>query len=59
MKRILIIVSAIVVILAIAVITLPFLIPSSVYKAQIEKAATTALGREVTLLGEAKLSYFP
>ena len=59
MKRILIIVTAIVVILAIAVITLPFLIPSSVYKAQIEKAATTALGREVTLLGEAKLSIFP
>ncbi len=59
MKRILIIVSAIVVILAIAIITLPFLIPSSVYKAQIEKAATTALGREVTLLGEAKLSIFP
>ncbi len=59
MKRILIVVSVIALLLVATLVALPFLIPSSVYKAQIEKAATSALGREVTLLGDAKLSVFP
>ena len=59
MKRTLIIISAVVLTLLIAVITLPFLIPASVYTAQIEKAATSALGREVTLTGDARISVFP
>lgn len=59
MKRILIISSSIIVILVIAAMAAPNFIPSSVYKSKIETAATTALQREVTLLGEAKLSVFP
>ncbi|GAB5458826.1 MAG: AsmA family protein [Henriciella sp.] len=59
MKRILIIASTIALVLVIGLFTLPYLIPSSVYRAQIEKSATEALGRDVTLLGEARLSVFP
>ncbi len=59
MKRLLIIASIFVLTLVTAAIAIPFLVPSSVYRAQIEQAASTALGREVTLLGEAKLSVFP
>lgn len=59
MKRILIIGSGIILVLIIALVTIPFLIPTSVYQAQIEKSATKALGRDVKLLGTAKLSVFP
>jgi len=59
MKRILIITGAIFGVLLLALIALPFLIPSSVYKTQIENAATSALGREVTLVGDPSLSIFP
>lgn len=59
MKRLLTIVSIIALVLVIGVFTLPYLVPSSVYRAQIEKAATNALGRDVTLVGEARLSVFP
>ncbi len=59
MKRLLIIFGAIVAVLIAIVAIVPFLIPSSVYKAQIESAATQALGRDVVLNGEASLSIFP
>ena len=59
MKRILIIGSGIILVLIIALVTIPFLIPTSVYQAQIEKSASKALGRDVKLLGTAKLSVFP
>jgi AsmA protein len=59
MKRILIIAGSILAVLVIAVIALPFLIPSSVYKSQIESAATKALGRNVTLIGSPSISVFP
>lgn len=59
MKRILIIAATLVLILIAGAITAPLLIPSSVYRAQIEKSATTALGRDVKLSGETKLSVFP
>ncbi|MEO1305124.1 MAG: AsmA family protein [Pseudomonadota bacterium] len=59
MKRLLIIFGALVAILLAVVAVVPFLIPSSVYKAQIESAATNALGREVVLKGDAKLSILP
>ena len=59
MKRILIIAGSILAVLVIAVIALPFLIPSSVYKSQIESAATKALGRNVTLIGSPSISIFP
>ena len=59
MKRLLIILGAVVAVLIAIVAIVPFLIPSSVYKAQIESAATQALGRDVVLNGEASLSIFP
>ncbi|MCR9078794.1 MAG: AsmA family protein [Hyphomonadaceae bacterium] len=59
MKRLLIILSALIAILLAAAVIIPFLIPTSVYKSQIESAATTALGREVTLKGDPKLSILP
>ena len=48
MKRILIITGAIPAILIAALIIVPFLVPTSVYKTQIEAAASTALDRRVT-----------
>ncbi len=59
MKRLLIILSALIAILIAAAVIIPFLIPTSVYKAQIENAATEALGRDVTLRGDAKISILP
>ena len=59
MKRVLIIIGLILAILIAALVTVPFLIPSEVYKAQIESAATKALGREVTLNGDARVSILP
>ena len=59
MKRILIIVSAILAVLVIAALVVPFLVPKSVYKAQIEKAATSALQRDVALTGDVSISVFP
>lgn len=59
MKRILIIAGAIVAILIAVLVTVPFLIPSSVYKAQVESAASKALGREVTFKGDPRVSILP
>lgn len=59
MKRILIIFSALIAILIAAAVIVPFLIPNSVYKAQIERAASKALDRDVKLRGEARLSILP
>ena len=59
MKRVLLIVSGIVVLLIIAAFSVPFFIPKSVYKNQIENAATNALQRDVTLAGDVKISVFP
>jgi AsmA protein len=59
MKRLFILVCALVVILLTAAVIVPFLIPTAVYKAQIETAATKALGRDVTLVGDPKLSILP
>ncbi len=42
-----------------ALLTMPFLIPKSVYRAQIERAAGEALQRKVTLDGDVRLSIFP
>lgn len=59
MKRVLLIISGIAVLLIIAAFSVPFFIPKSVYKAQIERAATNALQREVTLVGDVNISVFP
>ena len=59
MKRFLIIAGTIIAILIAALVTVPFLIPSSVYKAQVESAASKALGRNVTLKGDPRVSILP
>lgn len=59
MKRVLFIAGAIVAILIVALVTVPFLVPASVYKAQIESAATQALGRDVVLKGDPQISILP
>lgn len=59
MKRLFIILSALVAIMLAAAVIVPFLIPTSVYKSQIETAASAALDREVTLKGDPKLSILP
>ena len=59
MRRILIFAGAGLGVLLILLVTLPFFIPSSVYKTQIEQAATDALGREVSISGNARISIFP
>lgn len=59
MKRIFIIAGAIVAVLVAAVMIVPMLIPSDVYRQQIEKAATEALGREVKVTGKIGVSVFP
>ena len=45
--------------LLIALAALPFFVPASVYKAQIESAASNALGRSVSVEGKASISIFP
>jgi len=59
MKRILLILAGIFGLLLVTALAIPFFVPKSVYKAQIEKAATTALNREVLLTGDVSVSVFP
>lgn len=59
MKRLALIAGAIVLVLLAAAAIMPFLVPGEVYRAQIEKSASQALGREVTLTGDAGLSLLP
>jgi AsmA protein len=59
MKRVLIFLGALFAIVLAVIAVVPFLIPSSVYKAQIESAASKALGRDVVLNGDASLSILP
>ena len=59
MKRILLIAGGVLALLLIAAGVLPYLIPNEVYQRQIERAATDALGREVTLEGDVGLALFP
>lgn len=44
---------------ALAVLIVPNLIPQEVYRAEIEKAARAATGRNVTVTGEIKVAVFP
>ena len=44
---------------ALAVLIVPNLIPQEVYRAEIEKAAKAATGRNVTVAGEIKVGVFP
>ena len=59
MKRTLLILAGIFGLLLVTALTVPFFVPKSVYKTQIEKAATTALGRDVLLTGDVSVSVFP
>nr|WP_321441471.1 AsmA family protein [uncultured Hyphomonas sp.] len=59
MKRILLILAGIFGLLLVAALTVPFFVPKSVYKTQIEKAATGALNRDVVLTGDVSVSVFP
>ena len=59
MKRILLILAGIFGLLLVAALTVPFFVPKSVYKTQIEKAATSALNRDVVLTGDVSVSVFP
>ena len=59
MKRFIYILLGLISILVVAALVVPFLIPSEVYKNQIEKAATNALNRDVALNGDVKISVFP
>jgi AsmA protein len=59
MKRTILILAGIFGLLLVAALTVPFFVPKSVYKAQIEKAATGALNRDVLLTGDVGVSVFP
>ncbi|MEZ6001160.1 AsmA family protein [Hyphomonas sp.] len=59
MKRIVLILAGIFGLLLVAALTVPFFVPKSVYKAQIEKAATSALNRDVLMTGDVSVSVFP
>ncbi len=59
MKRFLLIGAGLLFVLVAAAVIIPFLVPNEVYRAQIEKSASKALGRDVTLTGEVGLSVLP
>jgi len=59
MKRIFIGVSLVLFLLITAIIGVALLTPKDVYKSRIEAAATSALGRDLTLNGDVGLSFFP
>ncbi len=59
MKRIVMIGAAILVVLVGIAAMVPFLVPDQVYRDQIEKTASAALGREVALTGEVDISLLP
>ena len=59
MKRILIISGAVFALLLAIAAIIPFLVPKSVYRAQVERAATEALQRDVILTGDVSISLLP
>ena len=59
MKKLLIAAAALVVVLVAGVVALPFFVPVSVYKNQIEAQAKAATGRDLAIKGDMKLSLFP
>lgn len=58
-KRIGLIAGGVVGLILVGVVVIPFLIPKEVYRTQIERAATQALQRQITLTGDVKVSIFP
>jgi AsmA protein len=53
------IIVGVVVLLAIAVVAIPFLVPASQYKAQIERSASDALGRDFRIGGSLRFTLWP
>lgn len=58
-KRVGLIAGGIVALLLVGLVTVPFLVPKEVYRAQIERSATQALQRQLTLTGDVRISIFP
>lgn len=58
-KRVGLIAGGVVALLLVGLVTVPFLVPKEVYRAQIERSATQALQRQITLTGDVKVSIFP
>lgn len=59
MRRLFRLLIIVVVLVAGAAIALPYIVPVDAYRGEIEKRASAALGREVRLAGDLKLSIFP
>jgi AsmA protein len=59
MKKLLIIIGAVIAVLVIAIIVGPFAIPTETYKSQIESRVSAATGRELRINGPVRLSLFP
>ncbi|MEO1406699.1 MAG: AsmA family protein, partial [Pseudomonadota bacterium] len=59
MRRLLILLPAVFLLAIIVAVAVALLTPKSVYRGQIQSAAESALGREVTLEGPIGLSFFP
>ncbi|MFN4024196.1 MAG: AsmA family protein [Hyphomonas sp.] len=58
-KRIALIAGGVLAVLIAVMVTVPFLVPKEVYRNQIERAATQALQRKITLTGDVKIGVFP
>ncbi len=58
-QRLAIIAGGVVLLLAAAVMVLPHLVPSSVYRERIQAAASEALGRPVSVTGDIRIGVFP
>ncbi|MDE3116965.1 MAG: AsmA family protein, partial [Pseudomonadota bacterium] len=59
MRRILIIVAAVIGVLLIVAVALPFVVPVDAYRGQIEQQASVATGRQLKINGALRLSIFP
>ncbi len=59
MRRILIIVAAVIGVLLVVAVVLPFVVPVDAYRGQIEQQASAATGRQLKINGALRLSIFP
>ncbi|MGE5539616.1 MAG: AsmA family protein [Gemmatimonas sp.] len=59
MRKVLIVVGAVVALLVIAVIVIPLAVPTATWKAEIESRVGAATGRELRIAGPVRLSLFP
>jgi AsmA protein len=59
MKKILIAVAAVFAVLIVVAIAVPFVVPTETWKGEIERRATEATGRKLTIAGPVRLSIFP